>query len=82
MINWRKGLGGTVGGIKTAIRGVFTASYSITTITPVPPLNYPLENNVTLAGPDTLQGKLTARDGLSGPGLTGSGILNGPNIRR
>ena len=31
MINWRSGLGS----LKTAIRGVFTASYSITSVAPI-----------------------------------------------
>ena len=31
MINWRKGLGGFVGGYRTAIKGVFEFAHSITT---------------------------------------------------
>ena len=64
------------------VKGLVLRGYEIGDEPPTDPLNYPLLNNVTLTGPDTLQGKLTARDNLSGPGLTGIGTLNGPSIRR
>lgn len=65
-----------------SVAGVVLRGYSIGDEPPPPPLNYPYDNNVTLEGAGTLHGTLTARDGLSGPGLEGSGTLNGPNIRR
>lgn len=37
MINWRNGKGGFVGGLKTAIKGVFQYAHSITSSIPVTP---------------------------------------------
>ena len=51
------------------VKGLVLRGYEIGDEPPPDPLNYPLLNNVTLTGPDTLQGKLTARETLNGPSL-------------